>query len=62
MRPLGEERQVTERWSTKSKACSAQGPKTNFNLKDKETKEEEVVTVHRCVYKCAYGSMQDVTI
>lgn len=26
---------MTERWSTKSKACSAHGPKTNFNLQDK---------------------------
>ncbi len=38
LRPLGDDRQVTERWSTKSKACSAQGPKTNFNLKDMRDK------------------------
>ena len=40
-RPLGDERQVTERWSTRSKACKAQGPKTNFSLRH----EEEYVRV-----------------
>lgn len=39
LRPLGAVKQVTECWSTKSKACNAQDPKTNFSLWDKKKKE-----------------------
>lgn len=30
--PLGDETQVTERWSTRSRACSAHDPNTNLRL------------------------------
>lgn len=40
LRPLGAVKQVTECWSTKSKACNAQDPKTNFSLWDKKKKKE----------------------
>ncbi|TNN82717.1 hypothetical protein EYF80_006958 [Liparis tanakae] len=40
LRPLGDDRQVTECWSTRSNACRAQGPKTNFSLKDRKKKRE----------------------
>lgn len=44
LRPLGDDRQVTERWSTRSKAWRAQGPKINFNLKHMRNNRREQVT------------------
>lgn len=44
MRPLGDDTQVTERWSTRSRACSAHEPKTNFSLKDVTERETELGT------------------
>lgn len=41
LRPLGAVKQVTECWSTKSKACNAQDPKTNFSLWDKKKKKKK---------------------
>lgn len=40
LRPLGDDRRVTDRWSTRSKACSAHGPKTNFRLEKQGNKHE----------------------
>lgn len=40
LRPLGEDRQVTDRWSTRSKACRAHGPNTNLRLENR--------TINRC--------------
>lgn len=68
LRPLGEQRQMTERWSTKSNACSAHGPKTNFNLEDKAGGSRSRPTnwtqylpsSDTQVSKCVEGSMQDL--
>lgn len=67
LRPLGEQRQMTERWSTKSKACSAHGPKTNFNLEDKvggssrpTNWTQHVPSSPAQLSKCENGSMQDL--
>lgn len=45
LRPLGDVRRVTDRWSTRSKACSAHGPKTNFRLEKQGNKHENNVVV-----------------